>query len=427
MKSKFILLLLSLLILSPAFAQQKGRGYNKAKTSNKLSISAADKAARFVNLGDEYLHQKDYRTAVNYILEARKILTNLNNPNERYWYAAATARLGRWYLEQNNLQMASICFREADSLYNITVTRPTDGSHVVLKNYLDDFHKSMNDNYNKVDYGTINAANVSSNYGFVDCGCNKHIRDNTFVPLDYSDGNFANFHNYSSNVIHTLNISNNDFKNLHSRINQLQFLEELDVSNNKLKEWPNFSNLKNLHKLNLSGNDIRRIEFYIGDLKCLEYLDISCNPNLQYIDYAIKNLKNLKVLNVSGTKISSDYIHNMGLSKDVHVIYGDADCCSGNITYTPDTVYIDEDTYTETPYLDIPTQPVTSTTIMIGDTLYKGVVINNTISRRESILEEKCPVCKTKLWKCNEGGPGSPLIIYCNKCKLRFDPIPTQQ
>lgn len=82
-------------------------------------------------------------------------------------------------------------------------------------------------------------------------------------------------------------------------------IESLDLSNNNLTGalQAEIRNLQNLKSLDLSGNKFTGVPAEVGQLKNLERLDLS-NNLLTGLPYELGNLANLKVLDISGNHYS---------------------------------------------------------------------------------------------------------------------------
>lgn len=82
-------------------------------------------------------------------------------------------------------------------------------------------------------------------------------------------------------------------------------LDELNLSNNKIDGslQAEIRNLQNLKVLNLSNNNFTGVPAEIGQLKNLEILDLS-NNFITGLPYELGNLSKLKSLNLSGNNYS---------------------------------------------------------------------------------------------------------------------------
>ncbi len=83
-------------------------------------------------------------------------------------------------------------------------------------------------------------------------------------------------------------------------------IEKLDLSNNQLggSLQGEIRQLQNLKELDLSNNNFTGVPAEIGQLKNLEVLDLS-NNNLTGLPQELGNLSNLKVLNLQGNSYSA--------------------------------------------------------------------------------------------------------------------------
>ncbi|MFX1572018.1 MAG: leucine-rich repeat domain-containing protein [Promethearchaeota archaeon] len=81
-----------------------------------------------------------------------------------------------------------------------------------------------------------------------------------------------------------------------------EFIEEIDLSNNRIKSIKGFERFTNLKKLYLKNNYIEKIEGLRG-LYNLELLDLSGNINIEEIPDSLNELKNLKTLKLTGCRI----------------------------------------------------------------------------------------------------------------------------
>ncbi|KAI6182321.1 TRL4 interactor with leucine rich repeat area [Aphelenchoides bicaudatus] len=83
-------------------------------------------------------------------------------------------------------------------------------------------------------------------------------------------------------------------------------LEFLDLSHNKIEEFPSefFDQLTNLRELRLAGNQISKIDIDLfANLEKLEYLDLSANKISQIESSAFEGLSALRFLNLSANQL----------------------------------------------------------------------------------------------------------------------------
>lgn len=100
-----------------------------------------------------------------------------------------------------------------------------------------------------------------------------------------------------------LNLDKLNLKKLPDCIQNLKYLEVLDVYNNLLKELPNWiGKLKTLKHLKAVNNKIEVIPETIGELKLLKILELS-NNNLKELPELIGNLSSIKELSLSSNHI----------------------------------------------------------------------------------------------------------------------------
>jgi len=102
-----------------------------------------------------------------------------------------------------------------------------------------------------------------------------------------------------------LRLSKLNLKKLPDCIQDLKYLEVLDVDNNLLKELPDWiGKIKSLKCLKAYGNKITTIPETIGDLKLLKFLELSDN-NLSELPESIGNLISLEELYLSTNRLKS--------------------------------------------------------------------------------------------------------------------------
>ena len=92
-----------------------------------------------------------------------------------------------------------------------------------------------------------------------------------------------------------LDLSHNKLKHIPKEITILKKIESFYLSNNKITEIPDLSDLSNLQRINLYNNRLKILPKEIGNLINLEELDLS-NNLLEEIPKEIGNLSNLKEL-----------------------------------------------------------------------------------------------------------------------------------
>ncbi len=110
-----------------------------------------------------------------------------------------------------------------------------------------------------------------------------------------------------------LYVINENLTELPKGIGALKNLQQLYLSGNKLKAIPDtLYNLAHLKRLDLKANQLTNIPQAIEKLKALEFLYLNDNPNLDFISAdAIGKLKNLKYINLKGTKINRSQIETI--------------------------------------------------------------------------------------------------------------------
>ncbi len=104
----------------------------------------------------------------------------------------------------------------------------------------------------------------------------------------------------------TLDMSGKGLTKVSNSVFEQSNLEALDVSNNTLSGslQAEVRNLSNLRVLDLSDNAFTGVPAEVGQLSKLEILNLSNNP-ITVLPNEIGNLKNLKVLDLRGTKYST--------------------------------------------------------------------------------------------------------------------------
>ena len=99
-------------------------------------------------------------------------------------------------------------------------------------------------------------------------------------------------------------------------------IEVLDLSHNNLDGAlpAEIRNMRNLRTLDLSDNNFTGVPAEVGQLTNLEVLDLSNNP-ITGLPHEIGNLKNLRVLDLRGTDYATADLEviKKGLSKEVEI------------------------------------------------------------------------------------------------------------
>lgn len=105
-------------------------------------------------------------------------------------------------------------------------------------------------------------------------------------------------------ILH-LNLSGQDLRFYHTRINGMRTLETLDLSNNRIKHIPSgIGNLRSLKSINLSNNQIDELPEELADIAYLLEMDLS-NNKLTQIPTALLKLNNLINLNLNSNELTA--------------------------------------------------------------------------------------------------------------------------
>ena len=120
-----------------------------------------------------------------------------------------------------------------------------------------------------------------------------------------------------------LDLSNQGLTKISQDVFKKTYLEELNVSGNKLTGTlpAEIRQLKNLRILNVSNNQMTGVPAEIGQLQNLQILDLS-NNQLTGLPNELGNLKNLQILNLSGNSYSTQDLEiiRQGLPANVNII-----------------------------------------------------------------------------------------------------------
>ncbi|RXG69951.1 Toll-like receptor 6 [Armadillidium vulgare] len=148
--------------------------------------------------------------------------------------------------------------------------------------------------------------------------------------LNLSRNSLKNLH---SNILHQSSnlkqilLSNNNFEELPSAVQNLSFLNYLDMSQNKILtlEFYDFKRLSNLHVFNLSSNLLKNIsKSTFNSLQSLRVLDISDNNIESIKEGSLDSIKDLNVLKLSRNKLGNinglfagmEYLEELDLSEN---------------------------------------------------------------------------------------------------------------
>jgi len=124
--------------------------------------------------------------------------------------------------------------------------------------------------------------------------------------LNTSTNNNPVINNEPVTVVDTLNLSNQGLTQLPNFVLTKIKLQELNISHNNLTGAlpAEIRQLRNLRKLNISYNQMTGLPAEIGQLTDLSELNLSYN-RLTGLPYELGNLKNLKTLVLTGNDYST--------------------------------------------------------------------------------------------------------------------------
>lgn len=118
--------------------------------------------------------------------------------------------------------------------------------------------------------------------------------------------NFGNLVNLEEAVL-----SYNKLKVLPESFSKLNKLQRLNLSRNNLQQLsPSFA-LKNIRHLDLSYNNLSEFSFPLCTFISLESIDLSFNKEMNKYNDAIKQLENVKIVNLKNTKFTPIQIDKM--------------------------------------------------------------------------------------------------------------------
>ncbi len=152
---------------------------------------------------------------------------------------------------------------------------------------------------------------------FVEIIYQRYKTNSSFPVLKFLDKAQINFNNldlklitYNNNLIGIIsdakiNLKNKMIENIEDINGIEEFfepIEEIDLSNNRIKKMKGLEKLCNLKKLYLKNNYIERIEG-LEELNNLELLDLSGNINIDEIPDNLNELTYLKTVKLTGCRI----------------------------------------------------------------------------------------------------------------------------
>lgn len=239
-----------------------------------LSAENISEASRFIKLANTYIQSDNLEKADEYLNKARELIGNDNSWLGQYWSAAVDETYGNYYLKLNNTEMSKFSFTQALNKYQKLIKMP-GGSQDAVKDLLD-----------RYDLLEMNLNILSGNTKTVSLDNQKLKQIPAILP--------QNMESFSCNEC--------KLKEFPYQLATYKNLKNIILSNNNIKEWQ-INQFPNLMMVDLSNNKIKAIQGdFAQNLPKLEYLFLQ-NNSLKYVPLSITNLKNLKVLNLSGNKI----------------------------------------------------------------------------------------------------------------------------
>lgn len=232
----------------------------------KLDI---EQGARYLKLGMTYLQLNELDKAETYINQGFDYVSNHNEINN-YWAAVGYEYRGYLAQKRGDDLEAKNNFKSAVKLYKTVITQK-DGSPVAVKDL-----------------------------------------ENTIAALETNISPEDNYNNEFETYVSGNNIVNYDRSKYDEVFNKVpKNVENLSMSESKVKDLYPFYELKKLKYLNLSNNSIKTIPPGLSKLSNLKYLSLN-NNKLKKIDAnEFAGLKNLKVLDLRNNKLTSDVVFQL--------------------------------------------------------------------------------------------------------------------
>ncbi|MCL2039081.1 MAG: leucine-rich repeat domain-containing protein [Bacteroidetes bacterium] len=334
MSTKNLGILIILFAICFTFCNVTAFTYPTTKRAS-YSIPNYDLGKRYLKLGNTYRETKEFEKSLEYLQKGQSFFKKQANFEEQYWFAVSLEYLGYYYRDTKELERAKASLSEARIIFSRIITHE-DGSDVAVNMVLN----GLKNNNERENYGnhpkkssrsanrkrtmhipnnTFSVAGFDNPYIESIIDANLHFSQgfsyqsqiNQIYILNLNNRNLTDFPgDFTGNRVDYLSMSGNQLQRVPERINYFPTLQVLNLSYNKIVSFPLLNNLKRLQTLDLSNNNLSEIGASIGELTALEYLNLSNNP-ITYISNEIFKLKNLKVINVKGTKLTRYFIDDL--------------------------------------------------------------------------------------------------------------------
>ena len=312
------------------FVGKKCSAKNYSTTVNTNSTVNQDLAKRYLKLGNSYREAGDFGLAFEFLELGQQSFQRQRNFEERYWYAVSLEFLGYCFRDMGNFQKARELFSQSLSIYRRILTMP-QGSHYAVSELIQNLEVELT----LAKCGSEKPRNScpkfkSSCPKFKTTNCNNPTNtvrtggtvrgfegvqeaqiETDIVNLD--NQRLTSFpDNISRKTITNISLAHNRFTSFPDEILRYSTLEVLNISFNRINNFPDLSRLQNLEYLDFSNNRIREVDASIGKLQELEYLNLSNNRQLRNISFDIGKLRNsLKVLDIRNTRIDESTIRQL--------------------------------------------------------------------------------------------------------------------
>ncbi len=235
-----------------------------------------EKGKRFLKLGMTYLQADNLPQAETYINKGYDLVSNSQSPNI-YWSAVGCEYKGYLAQKEGNYEEAEKNFDVAVKTYKKIITQK-DGSPVAveeLERNLASIQEALKPAPDPIDRIENPDFSGSENDGF-----EKYVSGKNVLNYDRSKSEEI-FYQIPKNV------------------------ENLSMSDSKVKDLFKFYDLTKLKYLNLSDNGIKVIPPGLSKLKNLKYLNLNNNKIKKIPVAEFAGLKQLKVLDLRNNNLSS--------------------------------------------------------------------------------------------------------------------------